>query len=68
MSMTDLARSNSLTDLAARIPISDIRIGLETSIEELGLLHPVVIRPDGTLIAGERRLAACKLQAWTLHG
>jgi hypothetical protein len=29
---------------------------------------PVVIRPDGTLIAGERRLVACKLQAWTLHG
>ena len=32
--------------------------GLATSIFEHGLLHPVVIQPDGTLIAGERRLRA----------
>ncbi len=30
------------------------------SINEIGLLHPIVIKPDGTLIAGERRLAAYK--------
>jgi hypothetical protein len=30
----------------------------------LGLLHPVVIRHDGALIAGERRLAACKELGW----
>ena len=29
------------------------------------LMHPIVIRPDGTLIAGERRLAACKLLGWS---
>jgi ParB/Sulfiredoxin domain len=34
--------------------------GLAASIAEIGLPHPVVIRPDGTLIAGERRLAALK--------
>jgi len=33
---------------------------LAASIRELGLLHPIVVRPDGRLIAGERRLAACK--------
>jgi ParB family chromosome partitioning protein len=35
-----------------------------TSITEVGLLHPIVIRVDGTLIAGERRLAACKRLGW----
>jgi ParB/Sulfiredoxin domain len=52
--------------------ISEIRIGnryrrdlgdvsgLADSIAELGLLHPIVIRADGRLVVGERRLAACK--------
>jgi ParB/RepB/Spo0J family partition protein len=56
--------------------ISEIRIGnryrrdlgdvsgLADSIAELGLLHPIVIRADGRLIAGERRLAACKSLGW----
>ena len=35
------------------------------TIRDLGLLHPVVIRPDDTLIAGERRLRAAKLLGWT---
>ena len=38
---------------------------LATSIDEIGLLHPVVVRPDGILIAGQRRLAACRLLGWT---
>jgi N6-adenosine-specific RNA methylase IME4 len=38
--------------------------GLAASINELGLLQPVVVRPDGRLIAGERRLAAAKLIGW----
>ena len=33
---------------------------LARSIEEIGLLHPIVIAPDRTLIAGERRLLAFK--------
>src|SRR5271166_2094153 len=37
---------------------------LATSIKEVGLLHPIVAREDGTLIAGERRLAACKQLGW----
>lgn len=38
---------------------------LAASIDALGLLHPIVIRPDGTLIAGARRLAAVALLGWT---
>ncbi len=33
---------------------------LMDSIEELGLLHPVVVTPEGTLVAGMRRIEACK--------
>ncbi len=58
-------------------PIAKIRVGkrhrrdlgdvarLAASIADLGLLHPVVITPDGALIAGERRLKACKALRWT---
>lgn len=35
--------------------------GLAASIREVGLLHPIVITPDGALVAGARRLAACNL-------
>jgi ParB-like nuclease domain len=28
------------------------------------LLHPVVVKPDGKLVAGERRLRAAKLLGW----
>jgi ParB family chromosome partitioning protein len=38
---------------------------LAASIEEVGLLHPIAVRADGRLIAGERRLAACKKLGWT---
>jgi ParB family transcriptional regulator, chromosome partitioning protein len=42
-----------------RKSLGDIE-SLAANIKELGLLHPIVVRPDGRLIAGERRLAACK--------
>ena len=38
--------------------------GLGASINEIGLLHPVVITPDRKLIAGERRLKACTKLGW----
>jgi hypothetical protein len=56
--------------------IADIRIGerfrhdlgdiqsLAQDIAELGLLHPIPITPDNTLIAGVRRLEACRLLGW----
>src|SRR5215831_15235654 len=39
--------------------------GLAASMAELGLLHPIVVRPDGVLVAGERRLRAAKMLGWT---
>lgn len=37
--------------------------GLAASIDELGLIHPIPVRPNGDLIKGERRLAAWKMSA-----
>jgi N6-adenosine-specific RNA methylase IME4 len=61
---------------APTIPISRIKVGkrhrrdmgdiagLAASMGELGLLQPVVVRPDGKLIAGERRLRAAEQLGW----
>jgi N6-adenosine-specific RNA methylase IME4 len=38
---------------------------LAASIRELGLLHPVVITRRRELVAGERRLEACRALGWT---
>jgi ParB-like nuclease domain len=46
-----------------RRDLGDIR-ALAASIDQLGLLQPIVIRPDGTLIAGERRLRAVEMLGW----
>lgn len=46
-----------------RRDVGDIET-LARSIEAVGLLHPVVITPDGRLIAGQRRLAACTRLGW----
>jgi len=57
-------------------PLDAIRIGerfrkdlgnieaLAESIEEVGLINPVVLAPDGTLLAGQRRLEAVRLLGW----
>jgi ParB family chromosome partitioning protein len=34
--------------------------GLAISISEIGLLHPITVDESGLLLAGARRLAACK--------
>src|ERR1700686_3637660 len=47
-----------------RKDLGDLR-SLAQSIEEVGLLHPVVVTPDGRLIAGQRRLEACRSLGWT---
>ena len=46
-----------------RQDLGDLRT-LSLSIEEVGLLHPVVVTPDGRLIAGQRRLEACRELGW----
>ncbi len=38
---------------------------LADSIASVGLLHPVVVTSDGTLVAGGRRLAAVELLGWS---
>jgi ParB family chromosome partitioning protein len=38
---------------------------LAASIASLGLLHPLVVKPDGTLVAGARRLEAVRSLGWT---
>jgi N6-adenosine-specific RNA methylase IME4/ParB-like chromosome segregation protein Spo0J len=43
-----------------RRELGDIK-ELAASIEAVGLLHPVVLRPDKTLIAGQRRIEAYRL-------
>ena len=60
-----------------RLPISSIIVGaryrksmgdidaLARSIAEVGLLHPVAITIDNQLIAGCRRLEACKSLGWS---
>jgi N6-adenosine-specific RNA methylase IME4 len=42
-----------------RVDFGDVD-ALARSIEAVGLLHPIVVRPDGRLIAGARRLHAFK--------
>src|ERR1700681_3964517 len=37
---------------------------LAQSIAEVGLLHPVVVTHEGRLIAGQRRLEACRELGW----
>ena len=37
---------------------------LAKSIESNGLLHPIVVKPDGTLISGHRRLDAVRMLGW----
>lgn len=39
--------------------------GLADSIRQHGLLHPVVVKTDGTLVAGHRRIEAARLLGWT---
>ena len=39
--------------------------GLADNIRDIGLLHPISISADGALLAGQRRLEACKLLGWT---
>jgi N6-adenosine-specific RNA methylase IME4/ParB-like chromosome segregation protein Spo0J len=69
--------ARTMTTVAPSLPISRIIVGerhrrdlgnidgLAASIRELGLLQPIVVRPDGMLIAGERRLRAAQELGWT---
>jgi ParB family chromosome partitioning protein len=47
-----------------RRKLSDID-SLAESIARIGLINPIVITQDGVLVAGERRLTACRQLGWT---
>lgn len=58
-----------------KVPISSIKVpsgrrptgdllALQESIAQIGLLHPITLREDGTLAAGQRRLLACQALGW----
>lgn len=59
------------------VPVGSIQVGerdrtdlgdvaeLAESIRAVGLLHPVVVTADMTLVAGDRRLAAVRRLGWT---
>jgi ParB-like chromosome segregation protein Spo0J len=43
--------------------LGDLR-SLADSISDVGLLHPVVVTPEGRRIAGQRRLQVCRFLGW----
>jgi len=69
---TSIPQNSGGENFASSRPIAEIKTGqrhrhdhgdidgLAENIAEIGLLHPIVIRPDGRLIAGARRLRAFK--------
>jgi hypothetical protein len=66
----------TMTTRKTRHPLASITIGhrhrrdlgdldsLAASIDAVGLLQPVVVTPDGRLVAGQRRLEAVRLLGW----
>ena len=76
MATATLRRPRNSNQPATELPIASIRIGTRTrkdlgnlaslaeNIAEIGLLQPVVVTPDGRLIAGVRRIQACKKLGW----
>ena len=47
-----------------RTEVGDVK-DLADSIKRNGLINPIVITRDGVLVAGERRLTACRSLGWT---
>ncbi|MGI8578426.1 MAG: ParB N-terminal domain-containing protein [Nocardioidaceae bacterium] len=47
-----------------RYDLGDIA-GLAQSMQDLGQLQPIAVTPDGSLVAGERRIAAARSLGWT---
>lgn len=72
--MTEVVSRDVLID--ANVPVEWVRVvgrhrhelgdlaSLVASIEDVGLLNPITVTRDGRLIAGQRRLEACRLLDW----
>ena len=63
-SLTTRADSNSAAFRARQGPLAACGGALARSIGEVGLLHPVVVTSKGHLVAGARRLEACRILGW----
>lgn len=61
-----VAISEIIVDEEVRIrkDVGDLDV-LQSSIEKVGLINPVIIDENNHLIAGYRRLTACKNLGWT---
>lgn len=59
----DRAVDSIVIGVRHRIDLGDLS-PLMTSIERLGLLQPITVAPDGTLLCGRRRLEAVKRLGW----
>jgi hypothetical protein len=69
-------RRRAMTAARDERPIASIRIGrrdrrvpgdvddLAASIEDIGLINAITVDENGLLLAGGRRLAACKQLGW----
>ena len=73
--MNTLTKLERQSFQSGKVPLSAIVVGdrkrslgditsLVNSIKELGLINPISILPDGTLVAGYHRLEACKSIGW----
>jgi ParB/RepB/Spo0J family partition protein len=72
-----VSKSRSADQPTDALPLDSVRIGkrfrqhmgdidaLAASIAAHGLLHPIVVTPERTLIAGERRLEAVRRLGWS---
>lgn len=64
LAVTNLAIDGiAIPDDRARDDLGDLG-GLRASIKAVGLLTPVVVTTEHTLVAGERRLTACRELGW----
>ena len=63
--MTEISISMIKVGTRYRKDLGDLKDLIE-SIQRVGLLHPIVLKPDHSLIAGQRRLEACRSLGWEL--
>lgn len=63
MSSSELPIEKIVVGFRYRKELGNLR-PLADSIGEVGLLHPIVVTPEGLLIAGQRRLGACRNLGW----
>jgi ParB family chromosome partitioning protein len=61
--MPELRIDKIFIDNRFRKDMGDLR-GLAQDIDDLGLIQPVVVTPANKLVAGGRRIEACKLLGW----